>query len=254
MVKEHVKKALLISWLTLLLFMLFTNVHAWEVPSYLRITSGARVWFSLIEGDLVQEDRTKLGITDNLGIKQDELAWEFLASARAGNLHVLRVRVEPATLYDQSINDCNVKVRSIRTGYDLDFYMSPQALIGANTDLDVFNLKTRVNDVTVGNSTFNYSEDNTHLIPSVGLHGTFYPILQGIAIRPNISTRVNWWDYQGTETWDWELAAAVDVPVNELWTWTLNGGYRIWNIKLKRERDTVDVIRKGFFLETSILF
>jgi hypothetical protein len=106
----------------------------------------------------------------------------------------------------------------------------------------------------VGNTLFNYSDNQTRLIPSVGLHGTFYPIVAGVALRPNLFARVNWWDYETVGTWDCELGTAVDIPVTELWTWTVKGGYRIWNIKLKRDHDTVDMTRRGFFIETSVLF
>ncbi len=252
--KELIKKILIIAWLTILCFMLLGNVHAWEVPSYLRVTSGSRLWFSLIEGDLIQNDRTKLGISDNLGIKQDRLVWEYFLNARVWNIHVLRVKAEPSSLYDQSAKDSSIKAYDYRVGYDLDFYMSPQALAGFNADLEVINLRSLVNDVKVGTSVYNYAESQTRVVPSLGLHGSFYPILQAIALRPSVSGRVNWWDYESLQTWDWEVAAGVDIPVNALWTWTVNGGYRMWNVKTKRERDRVDLTRKGFFLETSVRF
>lgn len=248
------KKLLVIAWLTILCFMLLGNVHAWEVPAYLRITNGTRLWFSLIEGDLVQNDKTKLGITENLGIKQDKIAWEYFLNARLENIHVLRFRAEPTTAYDQSAKDSSLKMWNYRLGYDLDFYMSPQALAGLNVDVDLMNLRTWVDDVRVGNSVFNYGENKTRLIPALGLHGSYYPIIQGVALRPNISTRVNWWDYESLRALDLELSAAVDIPVNELWTWTINGGYRIWSVGAKRDRDKVDMTRKGFFIETSVRF
>lgn len=248
------KKILVITWLTALIFLLISNVHAWDVPSYLRLKGGTRMWFSFIGGDLVQPDKTKLGITDNLGIRQDQLAWEFFADFRLANIHVLRLRGEPGTFYDHSKNDSYHQVRNLRMGYDLDFVMTPQFLAGANIDLDVTSLKTSVNNVAVAGRVFNYSESDTRAMPSLGFHGTFYPILDGIALRPHVSSRFSWWDYKERSTWDWEVSGAVDIPVNELWTWTINGGYRWWNVKMKRGVDRVDMYRSGFFVETSVLF
>lgn len=249
-----VKKIVIIAWLTVLSFMLLANVHAWEVPSYLRLTSGARLWFTNIGGDLIQPDRTKIGITDNLGVKKDNLTWEYFFNARVDGIHVGRVKLELPSRYDQSANDSALKLYDVRVGYDLDFYMTPQALVGLNLDMDVFNIQTIVNNVRVGASTFNYSENRSRIIPSLGLHGSFYPILSSIALRPNVSARVNWWDYESLQTWDWEVSAAVDIPVNPLWTWSMNGGYRMWNVKAKRNHDQVDVTRNGFFVETSVRF
>lgn len=254
MLVSMIKKLLIITWLTLLSFMLLANVHAWEVPSYLRLTSGSRLWFTNISGDLIQPDRTKIGIIDNLGVTKDQLTWEFLLTSRVENIHVARVKFELPSLYGQSDNGSSVKIYDVRAGYDLDFYMTPQALFGLNVDVDAFNIATVVNNVRVGSSSYNYSENRTRVLPSLGLHGSFYPILQGIALRPNLSARVNWWDYESVKTWDWEVSAAVDIPVNPLWTWSMNGGYRMWNIRTKRDKDEVDVTRNGFFVETSVRF
>lgn len=248
------KKLLVISWLTILCFLLLGNVHAWEVPSYVRIISGSRMWFSQLEGDLIETDRTKLGLTENLGIKKDKLVWEFFTNFRLDNIHVFRFRFEPLTNYDESRNESSLKIVDFRAGYDLDFYMTPQVLFGANVDLDTIKVDTKVRNVTVGGTFFNYSDDSTRAVPSLGIHGTFYPIMDGISLRPNISGRVNWWNYQDRETWDWEAAAAVDIPINRLWTWSINGGYRFAHVKFKRDRDTLDMNRMGFFLETSLLF
>lgn len=139
-------------------------------------------------------------------------------------------------------------------GYDIDFYMTPQILFGANSDLDILNTETRVKEVTVANTFFDYYENQTRTIPTLGLHGSFYPIIEGISLRPNVSSRVNWWNNNNLETWDWEVSSAVDIPINSLWTWTINAGYRFWHVKSKRERDTIDINRTGFFVETSVLF
>jgi len=254
MLNKRAKKVAIISWLTLLWFMLLGNAYAWEVPAFLRVNGGARLWFSVLDGDLVQADRTKLGFIDNLGLKKSELAWEYFATFRASNIHVVRVRTEPSTLYDQSANGSSLGMSSSRVGYDLDFYMTPQALVGLNTDVEVVSLNTQINNVQVGKSVYNYSRKDTYAVPSIGMHGTFYPMLSNVSLRPNLSARVNWWNYRSRSTWDCEIAAAVDVPINRLWTWTVNGGYRVWNFKVKRDRDRVDMTRQGFFVETSILF
>ncbi|MEW6110757.1 MAG: hypothetical protein AB1664_01395 [Thermodesulfobacteriota bacterium] len=252
--QDKVKKTIVTAWLTVLLFALLGNVHAWEVPAYLRFNGGARLWFSAIDGDLIQGDRTKLGFTGNMGLTQDVFTWELFASLRYNNIHALRLRGEPYTGYTSSANGSYQKVRNLRIGYDGDYYMSPQVLIGLNVDLDVLNLDTRVSNVTVGNVVYNYSETQTWAIPSIGLHGTFYPIIDGISLRPNISSRFNWWDMDSRSMWDWEVATAVDIPINPLWTWTIAGGYRMWNTKIDRSRDTIDMTRRGFYIETAILF
>ncbi len=248
------KRLLLTIWLTLLCFLLLSNVHAWEVPSCLRINGGARMWFSGLEGDLIQPDRTKLDLADNIGLKRDNLVWEFFASARINSLHVIRFRAEPYSLYEQSRGDSFLRVRDYRLGYDFDFFMNPQVLFGANFDLDFLTVDSRVSNIMVANQLFSYSDSQTHVTPGLGLHGTFYPILTGIALRPNIGARANWWNYQNLETWDWEVASGVDIPVNQLWTWSVNAGYRFWHVKFKRDRDTLDMNRAGFFLETAVLF
>jgi hypothetical protein len=53
-------------------------------------------------------------------------------------------------------------------------------------------------------------------------HGSFYPIIESISLRPNVTGRVNWWNYNNLEAWDWEVSSAVDIPINSLWTWTIN--------------------------------
>lgn len=246
-------RKIVIAWLTALCFLLLGNVHAWEVPNYIRMTSGARMWFTVLDGDLIQDDRTKIDLIDNAGIERNKLSWEFLTSVRAYNIHVWRFRAEPLSGYE-SKNDSYLRVRNYRTGYDLDFYMSPQALFGANIDINITNLETRIQDVIVGGNTYTYQDSKTRTTPLLGLHGSFYPILDDISLRPNVSARVNWWNYENLETWDWEISGAVDIPINRLWTWTVNGGYRFWHTKFKRERDTIDINRMGFFLESSLLF
>ena len=248
------KRLFVTTWFTLLCFLALSNVHAWDVPPYLRVNGGARMWFTVLEGDLIQDDRTKLDLIENLGIKSDQMVWEFFSTVRLDNIHVLRFRCEPMTDYDTSASGSFQRIRDFRFGYDMDFYMTPQFLLGANVDLGGLSLDTWVREVVVGNAMFNYREGMTRFVPTVGLHGTFYPILDGIALRPNISGRVNWWNYQTLQTWDWEFGAAVDVPINTLWTWSVYGGYRYWHIDLQRTTDRVDMNRSGFFVETSLLF
>lgn len=247
------KRILFQTWLTAMCFLLLGDVHAWEVPNYLRINAGTRMWFSAIQGDLIQRDRVKLDLINNVGLNQNKLIWEFFGSLRYANVHVFRLRIEPQTVYD-SKGDSYFQTRDFRLGYDLDFYMSPQILFGANLDLEILNNETKVSNVVVGNTVYDYSDSQTRTIPLIGLHGTYYPILDNVALRPNVSARVNWWNYESLETWDWEVASAVDVPINRLWTWTVNGGYRFWHTKTKRDRDTVDINRTGFFVESSLLF
>lgn len=248
------QKILVTIWLTALWFLLLGNVHAWEVPSFVRLNGGYRMWFTTLQGDLVQKDRTKIDLTGNLGVKKEALSWELFSSLRLENIHVFRIKWEPTTMYAQSRNDSALQVWNLGFGYDLDFYMSPQALFGANVDLDVTNVRSRVRDVTVGMARFNYDEDATRVIPSLGIHGIFYPVVTGIALRPNLSGRARWMSYEGLECWDWEASSAVDIPVNKLWTWSVNSGYRYSHSKIKRDRDTVDMNRSGFFVETAILF
>jgi hypothetical protein len=247
------KKFFVIAWLTVLCFLLLGNVHAWEVPAYLRLNAGSRMWFSDLQGDLIQNDRTKVDLTDNVGVESNKLVWEFFANFRLDNIHVFRFRTEPSSIYSAR-NDSFQKIRYFQMGYDIDFYMTPQILFGANTDLEILNTETKVKEVTVANSFFNYYESQTRTIPTLGIHGSFYPIIEGISLRPNVSSRVNWWNYDNLETWDWEVSSAVDIPVNSLWTWTINSGYRFWHVKSKRNRDTIDINRGGFFIETSVLF
>jgi hypothetical protein len=242
------------AWLTALCFLLLTNVHAWDVPPYLRLAAGSRLWFTSLEGDLIQKDKTKLGLSENLGLQKEMLTWEFFTAARINNIHVVRLKAEPTTTYDQSRSDSYQKIRTINLGYDLDFFMTPQILCGANVDLNLLSLDTRARDVVVAAAQYNYREQGTNFYPTLGLHGTFYPILEGVALRPNVTGRVNWWNFNGLECWDWEVSTAVDIPVNRLWTWTVNGGYRYWHIKIPRDKDTADLNRMGFFVETSVLF
>jgi len=157
-------------------------------------------------------------------------------------------------VYEQSGNDSSLKVSDWWIGYDLDFFMTPQMLLGANIDAEIVNIDTKVRNVTVGGNQYSYDSGDTRAIPMLGFHGTFYPIFERIALRPNVSGRVNWWNYNNLEAWDWEVASSVDIPVNNLWTWTVTNGYRFSHIKNRRNRDTLDVNRSGFFLETSILF
>lgn len=248
------KRIIVTTWLTALCFLLLSNAYAWDVPAYLRVNGGSRMWFSVLEGDLIQNDRAKLDLAESLGIKKDKIVWEFFSSFRFDNIHVLRARFVPFTEYDRSQTGSSQKIMDARLGYDLDFYMTPQLLFGANVDLDFVSAETRVRNVTVAGITFNYDARESRVLPTLGLHGTFYPIIDGIALRPNLAGRINWWNYESLGTWDWEVSAAVDVPVNRLWTWTVNGGYRFWHLKLKRDRDTLDANRSGFFVETSVLF
>jgi hypothetical protein len=247
------KRILVRIWLTTLCFLLIGDVHAWEVPNYLRMSGGARMWFTSLQGDLIQKNRVKIDLIDNVGLKRDKLNWEFFADLRFANVHLLRFEFEPFALYD-SRGDSYQKISNYRIGYDLDFFMTPQVLFGANVDLSITNYETRVKDVTIGDITYDYYESQSRTIPLIGIHGTYYPILQDIAIRPNLSSRVRWWNYESLETWDWEVAGAVDVPVNCYWTWSVNAGYRGWHTKTKRDKDTIDVNRTGFFVETSLMF
>jgi len=237
-----------------MLYLLLGNVHAWDVPSYVRVNGGARMWFTVLQGDLLQNDRTKLDLTQHLGIKEDQLVWEFFSTVRVENIHVFRARLEAGTDYNQSSGGSFQKIRDLRLGYDLDFFMTPQILFGANVDLGVVSLETKVGHVTVAKSTYNYQKGETRVVPTLGIHGTFYPIVEGVALRPNVSARVNWWNYESIETWDWEVASGVDIPVNKLWTWSVNGGYKFWHVKFKRDVDKIDMNRQGFFLESAVLF
>ena len=248
------KNIIITTWLTILCFLLLSNVHAWEMPGYLRVDGGSRMWFTTLQGDLIQSDRTKLDLVGNLGLKGDDLVWSYSICARIKNIHVLRLRAEPYDIYDQPGGGSSLRVRDLRIGYDLDFYMSPQVLFGANIDLDVLNVDTRVANVTVANSSFSYNNNDTRAVPTLGFHTTFYPIMTGISLRPTASARVNWWNYRNLETWDWEAGGGVDIPVTNLWTWSVNAGYRFWHTKFKRDIDTLDMNRSGFFLESSILF
>ena len=248
------KNILITIWLTILCFLILSSVHAWEVPAYIRVDAGSRMWFTNLQGDLIQSDRTKLDLTENLGLKRDDLVWSYFIGARIKNINVLRFRAEPYDAYEEAGGGSSLRVRDFRLGYDLDFYMSPQVLFGANIDLDILNVETSAVNVTVANSSFSYDDNRTRAVPTLGFHTIFYPIMTGISIRPTASARVNWWNYQNLETWDWEAGGGVDIPVTKLWTWTVNAGYRFWHIKFKRNIDTLDMNRSGFFLESSILF
>ena len=247
------KKLLVTAWLTALWFLLLGNVHAWEVPAFLRLSAGARMWFSVLQGDLIQNDRTRLDLIDNVGVDSNKLVWEFFANFRLDNIHVFRFRCEPNDFYG-SRNNSYQRIRYFQMGYDCDFYMTPQTLFGSNCDLEILNTQTGVSDITVANSFFDYSENQTRTIPTLGLHGSYYPIINGISLRPCVSGRADWWNYNDFETWNWEVSGSVDIPVNSLWTWTVNSGYRMWHFKSKRSQDTIDINLAGFFIETSVLF
>ena len=248
------KKLILVANITILWFLMAVTVYAWEVPSYLRANGGVRMWFTNIEGDLIQLDRTKIGLGENMGLKKEKLVWEFFASMRFDNAHVFRLRAEPSTVYDQSSNDSYLQIKDWRLGYDLDFYMTPQMLFGANVDLVFAGYDTKISNVMVGGSVYNYRTEANKVFPTLGVHGTFYPVVQGIALRPNIAGRVNWWNNSDFETWEWEALSGVDIPINSYWTWNVSTGYRYDHIKFKREIDTLDINRGGFFLEASLLF
>ena len=138
------KKLAVTVWLTLLCFFLLGNVHAWEVPTYLRVNSGTRMWFTFLGGDAVQKDHTKVDLIENLGIKRDKLVWEYFMSFRVENIHVIRLRAEPFSNYDQSEGGSYQKIGTGSLGYDLDFYMTPQLLFGTNVDFDFPTVRTRV--------------------------------------------------------------------------------------------------------------
>lgn len=248
------KKFLVTLWLTLLWYLLLGNVHAWEVPNCLRLSGGTRMWFTSLSGDLIQKDNTKLDLIKNVGLKEEELAWQLFVNTRLNNIHVFRFRAEFTTAYMQPKNDAYLKARNFKAGYDLDFIMAPQILFGFNVDLNALTVDSDVKDVTVGLITYDYRDGVTRAVPEIGLHGTFYPILQGISLRPNLTGRINWMSYEGGEVLNWEAGTAVDVPVNRFWTWSVSGGYQFEHTKVKRSRDTVDMNRGGFFLETAILF
>jgi hypothetical protein len=225
-----------------------------ELPPYVKLNGGARVWFSRIGGDLIQPNHTKLGLAENLGICTEKVVWDFFGSLRLDNVHVLRLRGETGTTYDQSKNDSTLKTWTIQASYDLDFYMTPQFLLGSQTGVALVCLDTFVNNVTVGNTIYNYQEKVQKVVPSLGFHGIFYPIIGGIAIRPSVSARMNWWNYESLELRDWEVAGSFDVPLNAYWTWIMGGGYRACNLGFKREKDRVDINRTGFFLEATLMF
>ncbi len=248
------KRLLIISWLTALCFLLLGNVHAWDLPAYVRVNSGARMWFSSIDGDLIQRDRTKLGFRDNMGLDVDTLSWEIYGSGRYDNVHVVNMSAETSTLYDGSANGSSQKTWNVKLGYDLDFVMTPQLLFGSNSRVSVVNLSSEVRGVTVGAATYDYDAAATRIVPSMGMHGTYFPIIPGISLRPSVSGRTNVWNYDGIEALEWQVTAGLDVPITTLWTWSINGGYQFSHMKINREQDMVDVNRKGFFLETSLLF
>ena len=76
------KKILFMCWLIVACFLIIVNAYAWEVPNCVRADAGVRMWFTVLEGDLIQSDRTKIGIAENMGLKRDKLAWEFFANVR----------------------------------------------------------------------------------------------------------------------------------------------------------------------------
>ncbi len=126
------------------------------------------------EGDLIQADRTKVDLIDNVGLSKDKLVWEFFSSMRFSNIHVVRFRWEPLTAYE-SRNDSFAKVRFFQAGYDLDFYMCPQLLFGANWDLNVTNFNTDLRDVVVAGNLYNYHDNQTLTIPSLACTARFTP-------------------------------------------------------------------------------
>ncbi len=136
------KNTIITIWLTILCFLLLSNVHAWEMPACVRVDGGSRMWFTTLQGDLLQRDRTKLDLIENLGLKINDLVWSYAIGARIKNIQVLRLRLEPYDIYEQPGGGSSLRVTDLRTGYDLDFYMSPQVLFGANIDLDVLNVET----------------------------------------------------------------------------------------------------------------
>jgi hypothetical protein len=248
------KKIILTISVFILSALIIETGYAWEVPNCIRANAGVRMWFSNIEGDLIQLDRTKIGLSENMGLTKEKLVWEYFASMRFDTVHVFRLRAEPSTVYGQSSTDSYLQIKDWRLGYDLDFYMTPQFLFGANINLVLAGYDTKVNQVVVGATTYNYRSEANKVFPTLGVHGTFYPIVEGIALRPNLSGRVNWWNHSDFETWEWEALTGVDIPINIYWTWNVSGGYRYDHIKFKREIDTVDANRSGFFIETSLLF
>ena len=87
------------------------------MPAFFRLNAGSRTWFSALQGDLIQGDRTKVDLTDNVGIDSNKLVWEFFANFRLDNIHVLRFRTEPSSVYN-SRGDSFQKIRYFQVGYD----------------------------------------------------------------------------------------------------------------------------------------
>ncbi len=228
--------------------------QAWQVPSYLRLDAGVRLWFSELSGDLIQDDKTKIGIDTNLGLKPDQLTWEIFGSGRFDNIHVVRINWDTETLYENPHTGSSHKVWNIDLAYDLDFYMTPRILFGTHSNVSVLNLKTLVSDVEIGEIDYNYSSSGYHTIPGIGLHAAYYPIMGGVAIRPTIMGRASWWNQGATQNLKWEVSTGMDVPLTSLWTWSLCGGYQFSHTKLKRDADSVELNRKGFFIQGSLLF
>lgn len=228
--------------------------QAWEVPAYLRIDSGARLWFSELDGDLIQEDNTKIGVDTNLGLKTDQLAWEIFGSGRFDNIHVVRLNYQMETAYENAKTGSTQKFWNLDLAYDLDFYMTPRVLFGTHSKVTILHVDTQVKDIEIGETPYNYSSKGSHTIPGVGLHGAYYPIIGGVAIRPVVTGRASWWNQGTTQNWNWEVATGMDVPLTTLWTWSLSGGYQFRRIKLQRDTDSVELDRRGFFIQGSLLF
>ena len=220
----------------------------------MRLSGGARVWFSKIGGNLIQPNQAKLGLCEDLGINSEKVVWDMFGALRLDNVHVLRLRGETGTSYDQSKTDSFFKTWNVQATYDLDFYMTPKFLLGSQSAVTILGLESFVNNVTVGDTVYNYQERSWKMVPSMGFHGIYYPILIGIAVRPNVSARVSWWSYESIQLRDWEVAGSFDVPFNAFWTCSIGGGYRAWSLNLKRDKDRIDINRTGYFLEASFMF
>ena len=82
----------------------------------------------------------------------------------------------------------------------------------------------------------------------MGFHGTYYPILMGIAVRPNMSARVSWWNYESIRLPRLGSDPLIAVTLNAFWTCSIGGGSRAWSLNLKRDKDGIDIHRTGYFL------
>ena len=61
------KKIILTISVFILSALIIETGYAWEVPNCIRANAGVRMWFSNIEGDLIQLDRTKIGLGEKHG-------------------------------------------------------------------------------------------------------------------------------------------------------------------------------------------